>query len=93
MHKFFLTLEKVIMMNYFIQQSITIHTIKIGGITNSSVFQIGSSGIIKPNSYLYNTGGFTESAPSVTEESAPFTGVNVADDRVVISPSVPLTGP
>ncbi len=43
--------------------------VKIGGITNSSVFQIGTSGIITPASYLYNTGGFTEPAPTTTQLS------------------------
>ncbi|ALC91914.1 spore gernimation protein [Bacillus sp. FJAT-18017] len=50
-------------MNIYIQQSITIQSIRIGGISNSSVFQIGSSGIIKPASHLSNTGGFTGPAP------------------------------
>ncbi len=52
------------MMNFYIQQSIQINSIKIGGISNSSVFQVGSAGIIKPSAHLYNTGGFTEPAPS-----------------------------
>lgn len=51
-------------MNFYVNQSIIIQYIKIGGISNSSVFQIGSSGIIKPHSYLYNTGGFTGPAPA-----------------------------
>jgi spore germination protein PB len=51
-------------MNFYIQQSIQINFIKIGSISNSSVMQIGSSGIIKPASYLYNTGGFTKPAPA-----------------------------
>ncbi|MEH7073672.1 spore germination protein GerPB [Neobacillus drentensis] len=50
-------------MNFYIQQSIQINYIKIGGITNSSVLQIGSAGIIKPSAHLYNTGGFTQPAP------------------------------
>lgn len=50
-------------MNFYVNQSIIIQYIKIGGITNSSVFQIGSAGIIKPHSHLYNTGGFTGPAP------------------------------
>lgn len=50
-------------MNFFIQQEITIHTIRIDGISNSSVFQIGSAGMIKPVSNLYNTGGFRAPAP------------------------------
>ncbi|KUP07747.1 spore gernimation protein [Bacillus coahuilensis m2-6] len=50
-------------MNIYVQQSITIHSIKIGGISNSSVFQIGTSGNIIPASYLFNTGGFIKPAP------------------------------
>jgi spore germination protein PB len=52
-------------MNIYVQQSIQIRMIKIGGISNSSVFQIGSAGIIKPASYLYNTGGFIKPAPTL----------------------------
>ncbi|MFK4998182.1 spore germination protein GerPB [Bacillus sp. N9] len=48
-----------------VQQSIHIHMIKIGGITNSSVLQIGTSGMITPASYLYNTGGFQSAAPKL----------------------------
>ena len=50
-------------MNFFIHQTIVIHSLKIDGLTNSSVCQIGSAGMIKPLSQLYNTGGFTEPAP------------------------------
>lgn len=50
-------------MQFYIQQSIQINFIKIDSITNSSVLQIGSAGIIKPSSHLYNTGGFTQPAP------------------------------
>lgn len=66
-------------MNIYVQQTIQIRQIKIGGVSNSSVFQIGTSGIIKPASYLYNTGGFTTPAPSATaetiEENSPLTTV------------------
>lgn len=58
-------------MNFFIQQEITIHTIKIEGLSNSSVLQIGSAGIIKPQSHLYNTGGFQAAAPTPTETASP----------------------
>ncbi|HHW39136.1 MAG TPA: spore gernimation protein KA [Bacillales bacterium] len=51
-------------MNFYVNQSIMIQYIKIGGISNSSVFQIGSAGIIKPYSQLANTGGFTAPAPA-----------------------------
>lgn len=50
-------------MNLTVHQNIVIHQIKVEGITNSSVFQIGSAGVIKTLSNLYNTGGFTRPAP------------------------------
>jgi spore germination protein PB len=52
-------------MNFHINQSIIIHNLKVDGITNSSVLQIGSAGIIKALSNLYNTGGFVEPAPEI----------------------------
>jgi spore germination protein PB len=75
-------------MNFYIQQTIQIHFIKIDGISNSSVFQIGSAGMIKPVSYLYNTGGFTGPAPEANKA-----GTSVSKEGVDISPppSVPLT--
>ncbi|WP_223700745.1 spore germination protein GerPB [Sutcliffiella deserti] len=54
--------------NYFVNQNIVIHQIKIGGVTNSSVFQIGSAGVIKAISTLNNTGGFTGPAPESSAE-------------------------
>jgi spore germination protein PB len=53
--------------NFYIQQTINIHLIKIGSISNSSVLQIGSAGMIKPASHLFNTGGFTKAAPEATK--------------------------
>lgn len=50
-------------MNLFVHQNIVIHNLKVEAISNSSVLQIGSAGIIKPLSQLYNTGGFTQPAP------------------------------
>ncbi|MDQ0198138.1 spore germination protein GerPB [Neobacillus ginsengisoli] len=70
-------------MNFYIQQSIQINFIKIGGITNSSVLQIGSAGIIKPAAYLYNTGGFTQPAPSAKKAV-------VGQPSALLAPSVPL---
>ncbi|MBW8350389.1 spore germination protein GerPB [Bacillus sp. IITD106] len=52
-----------------VQQSIHIHMIKIGGMTNSSVLQIGTTGIITEASNLFNTGGFTGAAPSTIAEA------------------------
>ncbi|MCQ6281002.1 spore germination protein GerPB [Bacillus sp. EB600] len=74
-------------MNFYIQQSIHIHFIKIGGITNSSVLQIGSAGIIKPTSHLYNTGGFTGPAPLAHKPGPPTTS------PLLLAPSVPLQAP
>lgn len=54
-------------MNFHINQSITINTLRVDGITNSSILQIGSAGMIKSLSNLYNTGGYTEPAPEVGE--------------------------
>ncbi|MBD1380617.1 spore germination protein GerPB [Metabacillus arenae] len=50
-------------MNFYINQTIQINYLRVGGVNNSSVLQIGSAGIIKPLSNLYNTGGYTEPAP------------------------------
>ncbi|MBS4177429.1 spore germination protein GerPB [Lederbergia citrea] len=53
-----------------VEQSIHIQLLKIGGITNSSVLQIGTAGVITPASYLYNTAGIKAPAP-LTVEGAP----------------------
>ena len=50
-------------MNLTVYQNIVIHTLRIEGISDSSVLQIGSAGIIKPTSQTFNTGGFTQPAP------------------------------
>lgn len=67
-------------MNFYINQSININTLSVGGITNSSVLQIGSAGIIRALSNLYNTGEFVEPAP-------------VAGDPITAVPLVPLAPP
>ena len=73
-------------MNFYIQQSIHIHFIKIGGITNASVLQIGSAGIVKPAAYLYNTGGFTQAAPLAQKPG-------VTPSETLLAPAVPLQAP
>ncbi|WP_421385403.1 spore germination protein GerPB [Bacillus salacetis] len=75
-------------MKLYVQQSIHIQMIKIGGMSNSSVFQIGTSGQILPNSYLYNTGGFLEPAPQPVKNGKPPTLSAGAEDIVV-----PLASP
>ncbi|WP_174730722.1 spore germination protein GerPB [Mesobacillus harenae] len=72
-------------MNFYIQQNITINLLKVDAVSNSSVLQIGSAGIIKPASYLYNTGGFTQPAP---EPQSP-----AEDGTNVEAPAVPLVPP
>ncbi|MBY0121072.1 spore germination protein GerPB [Bacillus sp. S/N-304-OC-R1] len=73
-------------MNFYINQSININFIKIGGITNSSVLQIGSAGVIRPASYLYNTGGFTQPAPKAVQPG----GEVIGGEGLLEAPSVPL---
>ncbi len=52
-------------MNIFVHQSITIHHLKVGGISNSSVLQIGTAGVIKAEANQYNTGNFKGPAPQL----------------------------
>lgn len=51
-------------MNLVVNQTITIHSLRVEAVSNSSVLQIGTAGIVKPLSNLYNTGGFTGPAPA-----------------------------
>ena len=72
-------------MNLYVQQSITIQFLKVNSVTNSSVLQIGSAGIIKPATNLYNTGGFTGVAPSIQ------TPIPITAGYQQTGPLVPLT--
>ncbi|MEH6944169.1 spore germination protein GerPB [Bacillus sp. JJ722] len=56
-------------MQFNVTQSIHIHSIKISSISNSSIFQIGSAGIIKSLSTLNNSGQFTEEAPQIPSQT------------------------
>ncbi|WP_026771757.1 spore germination protein GerPB [Sediminibacillus terrae] len=49
-------------MHLTVHQSICIHTLRVNSVSNSSILQIGSAGIIRASSELYNTGGYTELA-------------------------------
>jgi spore germination protein PB len=69
-------------MNLVVHQSIVIHQLRVDTVQNSSVLQIGSAGIIKNLSQLYNTGGFTAPAPAAGEPSA----------ETALVPLPPLTG-
>ncbi|ANC75733.1 MAG: spore germination protein GerPB [Bacillota bacterium] len=66
-------------MNLFVSQTIVIQQIRVDGIQNSSVLQIGSAGVIQPISQLFNTGGFTGPAPQIPDPDT--------------APSVPLGPP
>ncbi|MCC3355537.1 spore germination protein GerPB [Bacillus sp. REN16] len=57
-------------MNFYINQSICIQTLRVGSVSNSSVLQIGSAGLIKPSAHLHNTGGFTEPAPQIGNQTS-----------------------
>lgn len=59
-------------MNINVNQNIVIHKLNIGTLNNSSVLQIGTAGVIKPLSRLYNTGGFATAAPQLTQMEQPF---------------------
>lgn len=52
-------------MTLIVHQSIHIHMIRIDGMSNASVFQVGCAGIIRPQARLMNTGGFTGPAPPI----------------------------
>lgn len=58
-------------MNLIVNQSIVIQQLKVGGISNSSILQIGTAGIIKSHSQLYNTGQFTGPAPQAGAVGTP----------------------
>lgn len=59
-------------MDWIIHQQITIHKLEVGSVANSSILQIGSAGLIKGLSQLFNTGGFVGPAPELT---APAPGI------------------
>ncbi|MFM9328155.1 spore germination protein GerPB [Paenibacillus mesotrionivorans] len=64
-----------------VYQTITIRSLTISSLANSSVFQVGSAGLVKSLSNNFNTGGFTSPAPELGDTvSAPQSAL----------PSVPL---
>lgn len=60
-------------MNFYINQTIQINNLRVDSVSNSSVLQIGSAGMIRSLSNLYNTGGFTEPAPEAVGPLDPVT--------------------
>jgi spore germination protein PB len=81
-------------MNLYIQQSIQIQFIKIGSVSNSSVLQIGSAGVIRPASNLFNTGGFIKPAPQADKPGSP-SGTQVPGNSgtgtTIEAPAVPFS--
>ncbi|TVY09663.1 spore germination protein GerPB [Paenibacillus cremeus] len=69
-------------MQFTIHQSIVIHQLKVGSVSNSSVLQIGTAGTIRSLSNLYNSGGFTGPAPELTQA-----GTSISESPL---PYVPL---
>lgn len=59
-------------MDLTVHQTITIHQLKVGAISNSSILQIGTAGRMQMCSYIYNTGNFTGPAPKLTTPSESF---------------------
>ncbi|MGI8314475.1 spore germination protein GerPB [Halobacillus mangrovi] len=74
-------------MNITVHQSICIHVLRIGSVANSSVVQIGSSGVIQAKADLYNTGGFLKPA----ELAQPVEGTVTFPGEAEVSPLVPLS--
>jgi Protein of unknown function (DUF2539). len=57
------------MSSWTIYQQITIQQLRVQSVSNSSVLQVGSAGSIRSLSQLYNSGGFTEAAPQLGDET------------------------
>jgi spore germination protein PB len=55
-------------MSWTIHQTICIGQLRVNSVTNSSVLQIGSAGMISSLSNLYNTGGFMGPAPQLGQQ-------------------------
>jgi spore germination protein PB len=58
-------------MNLTVHQSIVIQQLRVDAVTNSSILQIGSTGVINALSNLYNSGGFTGPGPALPSEELP----------------------
>jgi spore germination protein PB len=70
-----------------VYQSITIRNLTISSLANSSVFQIGSAGLVKSLSNNFNTGGFKGPAPEFTETDAE---ASASPGELMSAPLVPL---
>ncbi|WP_438447787.1 spore germination protein GerPB [Gorillibacterium sp. sgz5001074] len=81
----------------YVNQSIWIQTLRVNSVTNSSVLQVGSAGLIKSISNNFNTGGFTGPAPQAGEagdggasEDGSDEGTSVSQASSPLSTQAPL---
>lgn len=73
-------------MSLTVHQCISINVLRIGSVSNSSIVQIGSSGVIQAKADLFNTGEYLEPAsPAQPLEGSISTGESEA------APLVPLS--
>lgn len=49
-------------MKFYVNQSIHINILKVNSMANSAILQIGTAGQIRAQSFITNSGGFTEGA-------------------------------
>ncbi|MCA0969632.1 spore germination protein GerPB [Halobacillus litoralis] len=73
-------------MAWTVHQCININILRIGSVSNSSIVQIGSSGVIQAKSDLFNTGAFTE--PAAPAQPA---GGSISTGEAEAAPLVPLS--
>lgn len=72
-----------------VHQTITIHSLRIDSLSNSSILQIGSAGLLKGLSNNFNTGGFTGPAPQAQMSGQPSsTPVEIAPVPLVPLPAL-----
>jgi spore germination protein PB len=75
-----------------VHQNIVIHNLRVGSLSNSSILQIGSAGMIKGLSNNFNTGGFTGPAPEAKTPGDPgfSSSTEEGGEPGAMSPLVPL---
>jgi spore germination protein PB len=72
-----------------VHQTITINSLRVESLSNSSILQIGAAGMIKGLSNSFNTGGFKGPAPEAKAPGASSTSSSASSSGPV-SPLVPL---
>ncbi|RLQ97241.1 spore germination protein GerPB [Falsibacillus albus] len=80
-------------MKFYVQQTIQIQMIKIGSVSNSSVFQIGTAGSISESSNLYNTGGYIKPAPEAVKPGTVVAEQGAKQPPIIKKPLVPFQPP